>query len=93
VAKHFYRVDYDDGNRKGSVCGSTELDPTAFIAEISSAAFIRLDDLVYRDNQQRVRSWTEWDPHTQPTIFINCKFIHTVMPLSGDPFEEQSTAP
>jgi hypothetical protein len=58
------------------------------MAELSSAAFLRLDDLFYRDSQQRVRPWTEWDPRMQPTAFINCKAISSVMPFAGDPLAD-----
>ncbi|HEV2293352.1 MAG TPA: hypothetical protein VGR35_05815 [Tepidisphaeraceae bacterium] len=92
MAKHFYRIDFHEGAKDRMLCGSSPLDPAQLMTELASTAFIRLDDLFYRDNQNRFRSWSEWDPRLQPTAFINCKCISTVMPFVGDPRDGQAAA-
>lgn len=92
MAKHWYRIDFHEGEKDRMLCGSSPLDPTQMMAELSSAAFIRLDDLFYRDNQGRSQSWSEWDPRLQSTALINCKSISTVMPFAGDPRSSQPGA-
>ena len=93
MAKHYYRIDYQEGMRDRVLCGSSSLDLDQFITELASAPFIRLDDLSYRDNQNRFRSWSEWDPKVRPTAFINCKCVTTVMPFDGDPRDIPPAAP
>ena len=85
MAKYWYRVDFHEGAKERMLCGSSPLDPAQLMTELASAAFIRLDDLFYRDNQNRVRPWSEWDPLLQPIALINFKCIGAVVPFVSDP--------
>ncbi|MEA2711217.1 MAG: hypothetical protein QOF78_3818 [Phycisphaerales bacterium] len=89
MAKHWYRVDFQEAARERALCGSSELDPEQLMTELSAAAFIRLDDLFYRDNQNRFRSWSDWDPRVQPTALINVKAISFIMPLTEGPSADE----
>ena|SRR5688572_7386468 len=92
MAKYWYRVDLHDGSKDRTLCGSSDLAPADFIAQLASAAFVRLDDLIYRDSQNRIRPWSEWDARFEPTAFINAKHVVTVMQFAGDPREGEPSA-
>ena len=85
MEKHWYRIDCHNGQKESMLCGSSALDLDQLTKELASAAFIRLEDLFYRDNQNRLLSWSDWDPRLQSIALINCKCITTVMPFNGDP--------
>jgi hypothetical protein len=93
VAKHWYRIDFQDGSKSRTMCGSSDLNPSQLAIELTTGAFIRLEDLVYKDNQSRFRSWTEWDSRIQPIALINSKMVSIVLPFAADPRIVQSTAP
>lgn len=88
MAKHYYRVDFQDGEKGRVLSGSSPLPLEKFMDWISTQPFVRLDDLTYRDTQNRVYSWDNWDASIQPTAYINCKCVTTVMPMVGDPLSK-----
>jgi hypothetical protein len=85
MAKHWYKVDFHEGSKDRTLCGSSDLDAAQFMEQVASAPFVRLDDLVYRDSQNRMRPWGEWDARVKPTVFISSKFVVAVMEFVGDP--------
>lgn len=87
MATHWYRVDFQDGTRARSLCGSSELAPNELLEALATEPFIRLDDLFYRDNRNRYLPWSDWDPRLQSTAWIHGKFISVIMPFAGDPRE------
>jgi len=84
MAKHWYRIEMGEDGKRG-VCGSSQLDLDEMLKQLSTAAYIRLDDMFYRDSQNQFRPWTDWEPRLEPTGLIRCSSIRTVMPFKGTP--------
>ena len=59
MTKHWYRVDVEEGSKSRTICGHCEHDPDQLARTLSAGGFLRLDGLVYKDNQQRFRSYSE----------------------------------
>ena len=84
MAKYWYRIDTDDDGNRG-LCGSTEFDLNEMMNQLSTQTHIRLDDMFYRDSQNQLRAWGDWEPRLEPTAIIRCSAIRTVMPFKGTP--------
>ena len=84
MAKHWYRID-TDVSRETPICGSSEFDLNEMMKQLSTATFIRLDDMFYRDGQNQLRPWGDWEPRVEPTVLIRCSAIRTVTPFKGTP--------
>lgn len=83
---HWYQVTISQqGYNYQMTCTST-LAEADFIATLSKGdGFIVLDNLLYRDNTGKYKSWSEWDPTMQPRIYVRASAIVTLQPLVGDP--------
>ena len=62
MAKYWYRVDIIEGKDSRVLVGTSELDPAQLVKHLRSGEYLVLNDLSYRDNQNRIVSWSSWDP-------------------------------
>jgi len=81
----WYRAEMNSGPETFCVFGSSPLPELEITAILGRGEMILLEDLVYYDEEGRARSWSEWDPHCQPRVYINPKYLVTLMPMVGDP--------
>lgn len=92
MSKYWYRVDVMNMDAKPRpFCGSSSLDYDQLMKALATDAYLRLDDLFFRDSQNRFKPWSEWEPRLAPTIFINPKHVVAVMPFDGDPRSTDSS--
>ena len=83
--KHWYRIDIN-GDEKGRVLiGTSELAPDSLLEHLQNGKFLVLNDLSYRDNQNKIVSWATWDPRLASIAYVNPRFVIAVMPFAGDP--------
>ncbi len=82
---HWYKVDFLDGEKYRAVVGTSPLSAAELIEQLQEGEFLLLSDLKYRDNQGQLQPYSKWDPLLPPTMFINPKYILTVMPYDSDP--------
>ncbi len=75
----------NSGTETFCVFGSSNLSESEAAAALGRREMVLLEDLVYYDEEGRARSWSEWDPHCQPRVYINPKYLVTLMPMVGDP--------
>ncbi len=82
----WYAVTVQEGRERNfrDFFGSSPLNEDEFAKHLAGTAFVRLDNLVYRDSVG-YKNWREWDPLPEPRAYLNPKFILCVMPLSRDP--------
>ena len=85
MSKHWYRIDFQQGGKERMLCGSSPLDPAQLVSELGSAAFIRLDDLFYRDKEEQFRPWSEWDSRMASYAYVRAASVVSVMPFAQDP--------
>jgi len=64
--------------------GSSSLSLEQLVNALQKYEFIRLDDLLYME-RGTYKEWAEWDKALEPTVFINPKYVISVMPYKGDP--------
>jgi hypothetical protein len=88
----WYRIDFVDGGRGRTLIGCTELEPAQLVKQLQSGEFLLLNELSYRDNQNRILSWSSWDPRLASVAYINPKYIASIMPFVGDPRSSGSAA-
>jgi hypothetical protein len=82
---HWYQVAISQPRYYAFVGTSTmsEADLTALMAR--EDGFIKLENLVYRDNNGKYKSWHDWDPTTESRIYLRSKAVISIQPLVGDP--------
>lgn len=85
MVKYWYRVDLIEGEKTRFLVGTSDLDLPHFAQALSGQAFLRLGDLSYRDNQNRIVSFASWDPRLGDEIYFNPRYVISVMPFTGDP--------
>ncbi len=67
------------------VFGCSLLDEGQIAEQLNEGKLIMLEDLLYYDEEGKAKPWSEWDPHCEPRIYLNSKFLITLMPMVGDP--------
>lgn len=83
--RNWYRVEMTAGPETFCVFGSTHLSEQDILGALNRGEMILLEDLVYYNEEGNAKSWSEWDPHCQPRVYLNAKFMISIMPMVGDP--------
>ena len=91
VGPFWYRVELQSGNEPYCYFGRSQDAEPDILSKLESGAYIRLEDIVYFDEDQAARSWTDWDANFVPRILINPRYVISIMPMSGDPRMTGST--
>ena len=89
MAKHWYKVDVRDGEKNRAIVGTSELDPAQLVQKLKGDDYVVLNDLSYRDNQNRIVPFSGWDPRLGSVIYINPRYVITVHPFAADPRSAQ----
>jgi hypothetical protein len=85
MAKHWYKVDFAEGETIRNVVGTAEFSVAQVVQQIQAGEFLLLSDLTYRDNQGHLQPYSKWDQNLPPRMYINPKYIVSVGPYDGDP--------
>ena len=85
MAKHWYRIDVVEGNESRVLVGTSDLEPAQLIEHLRTGEYLVLHDLSYRDNQNKIVSWSTWDPRLASVAYVNPQYVTVVMPFAGDP--------
>lgn len=83
--RNWYRAEMTSGAENFYLWGASELGEQELLTKLATGEFVTLEDLIYFDEEGAPRSWNEWDPQCQPRVFLNSKFLVSLMPLVGDP--------
>jgi len=65
--------------------GSSPLGEEDFAKQCAGANFVRLDNLIYRDNNGVYKSYKDRDPIMEPRIYINPKSIRAFQRFGQNP--------
>lgn len=85
IQRHWYRAEMNVGAETFCVFGSSAFTESDLVQRLASGEMVLLEDLVYYDEEGRARSWSEWDPHCQPRVYLNARYLVSLMPMVGDP--------
>lgn len=85
MAKHWYRIDVVEGDKTRAIVGTSELDPLQLVQRLKGDDYLALNDLSYRDNQNRIVPFSGWDPRLGSIIYLNPRHVISVIPFAGDP--------
>ena len=85
MAKHWYRVEVAAGGETHCYFGTSPRVESELVKAIEAREFVLLDNLTYFDEDGQARTWTEWDPHYLPRIYLNPRHVVSVMCLVDDP--------
>jgi hypothetical protein len=85
MQRTWYRVEMNAGPETFCVFGSSVLAEKEMCNQMNAGNIVLLEDLVYYDEEGIAKSWSDWDPHCQPRIYLNPKFLVSIMPMIGDP--------
>jgi hypothetical protein len=66
-------------------CGTSSLDEAALAKQLEGNLYIRLDDMVYFDQNRQPKDWSEWTKFEEPRGYINPKDVIVFLPMRGDP--------
>lgn len=83
--KHWFRVEAFVEGEYFTYYGNSPHDTAELARRLSANEWITLDDLVYYDDNDRLLSWTEWDPQCLPRVVLNPRHILYAIPLVQDP--------
>ncbi len=85
AGEHWYRITTLKGCDTYDFYGTVNLAPEEFTKELKNDAFTKIDNLVYFDNQRKVKSWSEWSPHMKTAVYVRNSEITMFVELTGDP--------
>ncbi len=83
--RHWYRLEIQTGDTTYQCLGSSPLDEKEFAKQLSGTEFIVLEDAAYIDTSGKAKSWQDWDPKTEPRLYLNPEYVIFFNPLKGDP--------
>ena len=89
MSRHWYRVEMVSGSETYCFFGSALEDPGTLLQKIQGHEFVLLEDLIFYDEDDEIKSWSEWDPTYLSKVFLNPQYIINVMPMAGDPRHEE----
>jgi hypothetical protein len=89
MAKHWYRVDVLEGDKARAMVGTSERNPSELVEKLKGDDYLMLSDLSYRDNQNRIVPFSEWDPRLGSVVYINPRYVISIMPFARDPRSAQ----
>ena len=82
---NWYRVEMINGDETYCYFGSSPLNESEFIKRLQGTDYIELGSLVFFDEEAEAKSWSEWDPNYLPRVYLNPKYVISVIPLMDDP--------
>lgn len=82
---YWYRVELLQGTEPYCYFGRCEDSESEVLKNVEAGAYLKLEDLVYFDEDHAPRSWTDWDANFLPRILIHPRYIISIMPMGGDP--------
>ncbi len=85
MQRTWYRAEMTAGPETFCVFGSSVQPEKDMVESLQAGVLVLLEDLVFYDEEGVARSWSEWDPHCQPRMYLNPKFLISLMPMVGDP--------
>lgn len=85
AADSWYRITTTKGSDSYDFYGTVPYAPDQFANVINTEQVIKISNLVYFDNQNRVKSWTDWAPYLKPEVHVKTSVITMFIPLAGDP--------
>ena len=85
MSQHWYRVELMTGEEPYCYFGSCELEADELLKHIASGTPFRLRDIFYYDDMEGARSWRDWDPNYEGSVFINPRYVASLMPMLSDP--------
>lgn len=91
MSKFWYRVDVLEGDKTRALVGTSSLPPADFVRQLAGTDYFVLNDLSYRDNQNRIVPFSSWDPRLASVIYVNPRCVTTVTPFVGDPTSDDAT--
>ena len=89
--RHWYRLEIQTGDTTYQCLGSSFFDEKEFARQMAGTELVPLDDVAYLDNTGKLKGWQEWDPKSQPRLYINPKYVIFFNPMKGDP--KKATVP
>ena len=91
--RHWYMMQIQTGSTTYQCFGSSLLDEKEMTKQLNGTEYVVLDDLVYRDNEGKIKSWQEWDPLMGARVYMNPKYIILFQPLPNEPRIKDAAAP
>ena len=83
--KNWYRVTVTEGSGTYNYYGTIESDIEQLLKEVEGSSFIHIKDLVYYDNQNRIKSWSDWEEKIIPEVHVRADRIISIFRFTGDP--------
>jgi hypothetical protein len=88
MTSHWYALRVIYGGQTQSFIGTSPLDEDEFASALAKDdCFIKLENLIVKDQTGIYKSYNQWDPAVGNSILINPKFVVVSFPMPGDPQE------
>jgi hypothetical protein len=83
--RHWYRLELQTGDTTYQCIGSSPLDEKEFAKQLGGTEFVLLDDVAYIDSAGKAKDWQEWDPKSNPRLYVNPQYVIFFNPMKDDP--------
>lgn len=86
---YWYRLEILNGDESYCFFGSSLYAEDEFVRRLNSQEYLRLDNIIFYDEEGEAKSWAEWDPNYIPRAYVNPRYVVSLMPLAADPRKSQ----
>lgn len=85
MKEYWYRVEVLNGDETYCFFGSSKYKESEFVRRLTEREYLLLEHLVFYNEDQEAKSWSEWEPNSYSRVYLNPQYIVSLMPLVGDP--------
>ena len=85
VPMFWYKIEISNSDKEGyTYVGASNETLDGLAAKAGRGEFVNLTELLYRDRGE-IKEWEHWDKSILPGVYINPRYIHSIMQFKGDP--------
>lgn len=82
---YWYKIAIQDGSDEPyNFIGSSNETLDGLAQKAARGDYIHLTSLLYRDRGE-IKSWEDWDRSLEPGVYLNPRYINSIMQFKGDP--------
>lgn len=88
---NWYRINTAVASDRYDYYGTIDMDVEQLLKALKGDEYIHIKNLVYFDNQQRVKSWKEWTPRQKDEVYVRPDIVTSFHEMRGDPRKFKET--
>jgi hypothetical protein len=85
IADNWYRLSTKSGPMVYDWYGTMKESKEEIIKKMNSDEILEMNSLLFFDQQNRIKPWSDWQPSIKDTVYIRANDIITFQEMKGDP--------